>query len=256
MLQADVVSPMVKELLPLMINVPPGNEHAQHALALLKAWDGTMDRERPEPLIFMAWLRELNRLLYADELGDLFPSYWGYHPEVVRLMLTEKREWCDDVRTPAKETCEDRIAKALVTALDKQIDKHGSDLPSWKWGDAHYADMRHRIFDYVPILRNFADIRISASGGNETINRAGSNIADERAPFAARTGPGYRAIYDLSDLSRSRFIQATGESGNIFSANYDDLVTRWRDVEYISMAGTREALKRASVGTLTLEPVR
>ena len=256
MLQADVVSPMAKDLLPLMLTVPPGNDHARHALALLKAWDGTMDRTRPEPLIFAAWLRELNRLLYADELGDLFASYWGYHPEVVRLMLTEKPEWCDDVRTPAKETCEDRIAAALVAALDKLIDKYGSDLPSWRWGEAHYADMRHRVFDYVPLLRNAANIRIGVSGGNETIDRAGSNIADERAPFAVRTGPGYRAIYDLSDLARSRFIQATGQSGNLFSPNYDDMVTRWRDVEYISIAGTREDVKRTALGTLTLEPVR
>jgi penicillin amidase len=115
--------------------------------------------------------------------------------------------------------------------------------------------MRHRVFDYVPLLRNLTNIRIPVSGGNETINRAGSSIGDKSAPFAARIGPGYRAIYDLSDLSRSRFIQATGQSGNPFSRNYDDLVTRWRDVEYISIAGDREELKRTAVGTLTLEPV-
>ncbi|HVO13806.1 MAG TPA: penicillin acylase family protein [Alphaproteobacteria bacterium] len=255
MLQADVVSPMARDLLPLMMTVPPANDRARHALALLKAWDGTMDRNRPEPLIFTAWLRELNRLLYADELGDLFPSYWEYHPDVVRLILTERREWCDDVRTPAKESCDDRVAAALVAALDKLAERRGSDLPSWRWGDEHYADMRHRVFDYVPLLRGLANIRIPSSGGNDTIDRAGSNIADERAPFAARNGPGYRAIYDLSDLARSRFIQATGQSGNLFSANYEDMVTRWRDVEYISIAGTRDELKRSAAGTLTLEPV-
>jgi penicillin amidase len=256
MLQADAVSPMARDLLPLMITVPPANDRARHALALLKAWDGTMDRNRPEPLIFMAWLRELNRLLYADELGDLFPSYWDYRPEVVRLILTERRDWCDDVRTPAKESCEDRIAAALVAALDTLADRRGGDLPGWRWGDEHYADMRNRVFDTVPVLRNLFNIRIPASGGNDTINRSGSNIANNRAPFAARTGPGYRAIYDLSDLARSRFIQATGQSGNPFSANYDDMVTRWRDVEYISIAGTREELKRTAAGTLTLQPVR
>jgi hypothetical protein len=34
------------------------------------------------------------------------------------------------------------------------------------------------------------------------------------------------------------------------------MVTRWRDVEYISIAGDREELKRTAVGTLTLEPVK
>jgi penicillin amidase len=256
MLQADVVSPMALDLLPLMTAVPPANDRARHALALLKAWDGTMDRNRPEPLIFAAWLRELNRLLYADELGDLFPSYWGYRPKVVRRMLTERQAWCDDVRTPEAESCDDRVAAALVAALDMLGERLGDDLPSWRWGDEHYADMRHRLFDYVPLLRNLMNIRIAASGGNETINRSGSNIADKRAPFAARFGAGYRAIYDLSDLSRSRFIQATGQSGNPLSSNYDDMVTRWRDVEYIGIVGTRDELKRTASGTLTLRPVQ
>ena len=31
-----------------------------------------MDRNRPEPLIYVAWYRELTRHVFADELGDFF----------------------------------------------------------------------------------------------------------------------------------------------------------------------------------------
>ena len=31
-----------------------------------------MRADRPEPLVFAAWYRELGRAVYADELGPLF----------------------------------------------------------------------------------------------------------------------------------------------------------------------------------------
>ena len=36
---------------------------------------------RAEPLLFAAWYRELSRLIYADELGELFPRFWGVRPQ-------------------------------------------------------------------------------------------------------------------------------------------------------------------------------
>jgi penicillin amidase len=42
-------------------------------------------------------------------------------------------------------------------------------------------------------------------------------------------GAGYRAVYDLSEQDRSRFIIAPGQSGNWFSSHYGDLAKRWRD---------------------------
>ena len=54
------------------------------------------------------------------------------------------------------------------------------------------------------------------------------------ASFPSRTatcyqvhGAGFRAVYDLADLDRSRFIQAVGQSGNIFSPHYGDLAPLW-----------------------------
>ena len=41
---------------------------------MLSRWDGTMTRDRAEPLVYEWWVRELNRALYADELGGLFPE--------------------------------------------------------------------------------------------------------------------------------------------------------------------------------------
>ena len=74
-IQGDHVSLMARHLLPMMLNLRPGEDRERRALALLEKWDGTMSRERPEPAIFSAWLRQFNRAVYGDELGDLLGGY-------------------------------------------------------------------------------------------------------------------------------------------------------------------------------------
>ena len=41
----------------------------QEALELLAAWNGEMNEHLPEPLIYAAWLRELQDRLIRDDLG-------------------------------------------------------------------------------------------------------------------------------------------------------------------------------------------
>ena len=48
-----------------------------------------MTRDRVEPLVYEWWVRELNRDLYADELGGLFPEVLTPSPRLVRHILTE-----------------------------------------------------------------------------------------------------------------------------------------------------------------------
>jgi penicillin amidase len=65
-----------------------------------------------------------------------------------------------------------------------------------------------------------------------------------------------RAIYDLADLAASRFVIATGQSGNPFSRHYDDLNRLWRAGDSIALTHDESALREAARGALTLAPVR
>lgn len=253
-IQGDRLSVMAGELLPLLLAAPLKGERQKRAVRLLRGWDREMDRNRPEPLIFMAWVREINRALYADELGKLFPLYFGVRPRVVHRMLTTDTSWCDDVRTSGKETCNQRIATALDRALKDLRERYGAEPADLRWGQAHYADFRHPVLNYVPVIKRFANLSIPSNGGRYTVNKASPRFGDAKAPFAQRAGPGFRAIYDLANLDRSRFIIATGQSGNPFSPHYDDFVERWRDIRYVKIAGTRAELRRKSSAILLLTP--
>ena len=239
-IQGDVVSLAARELLPLMLDAAGGQDRppkgpAHAALRLLEKWDGTMDRGRPEPLIFSAWFRELNRLIYGDELGADLSAYWRLRPRLIKSIIEADRTWCDDISSARVEGCEERIGKALARAVDDLSTAYGSDPDEWRWGDAHVADFRHRVLSRVPLLGSLGNILIATGGDNFTINRGTTRVADAAAPFAQIHGPGLRAIYDLGNLENSLFIQATGQSGNPLSRHYRDLIGRWRDLEYVRM---------------------
>jgi len=253
-IQADHFSRMSGEILPLFLKVQATTARGRDAIGRLRRWNRQMDRSRPEPLIFMAWLREANRALYADELGTLFEGYWGARPKVVRHMLTKATRWCDVVGTPANETCESRMALALERALTDLEKRYGDEIENWRWGRAHFADFRHPVFNFIPLLRDIGNLKIPSNGDGYTVNKASPVFRNTRSPFAQRHGPGFRALYDLADLERSRFVISTGQSGNPFSRHYGDFVQRWRDVRYVRIPTKRAALRKAARGILTLRP--
>lgn len=252
-IQADQTSRMAAEFLPLLLSVEPDTSQARAAQALLLGWDGTMRREDAEPLIFAAWYREFSRLIYQDELGDLFDDYYAARPLFVRSVLSEHPAWCDDVRSSPIEGCDELAVRALRGALGGLNERYGADMTGWRWGDAHAASAAHRVMTNSP-LRALFDLRIAAGGDGFTVDAAPFPFSEVPGGFDADHGPGYRAIYDLTEPDASRFIQQTGQSGNPLSLRYRDFLERWRDVRYLRIPTLAEEVELGKVGTLRLEP--
>ncbi|MCB9949008.1 MAG: penicillin acylase family protein, partial [Rhodospirillaceae bacterium] len=251
----DTVSLEAQTLLPVMLEVRVETPRDANALAILRRWDFAMDRDRPEPLIFVAWQRELNRALYADELGEaLFADYWNLRPTTVSRMLTQSTDWCDDVSTDERESCQDILRTTLTTVLDRLTEAYGEDLEAWRWGDVHIAYLTHRIYGRIPIVGSWFNLSIETDGGDFTVNRGAMSIWSESLPYAHVHGAGFRAIYPLDELSSSRFIIATGQSGHPFSPHYGDMVERWRDGEWITIANIPATLADVGLGSFTLRP--
>jgi len=250
-IQTDVTTPLARTLLPPLLDLGATieDERSHEILGLLSIWDGDMGRRRPEPLIFMAWLDALGRRLYADELGDLAADFAQLRPRTLEFILSRRPQWCDDVTTGATETCSVQVQAAFADAMSFLTDRLGDDWRNWRWGDLHRARFSHQIFGRIPLLNRLSDTSIASDGGNFTINRGVYMSGNGDNAFRHIVGAGYRAVYDLSDLSNSRFIIATGQSGHFLSPFYGNLTERWRDGEYVTIGGDREP-----AATLTLRP--
>ena len=245
-MQQDIESLGARELLPLLLETVPTSARGREALVLLAAWDRRMARERAAPLIFYAWVRELNRLIFADELGPVFGDFQRPKMDLLARALTEGQAqgqaqgqaWCDDVGTPAREDCAGRAARALEDALDLLETRFGQPLDRLRWGAAHVARFRHPILSRVPYFDRLFGTEVETDGGDDTLNKGGARASGPlETLFEDIHGPGYRAVYDLADLDRSRFMIATGQSGNPFSPHYGNLAIRWRDGIYAILDG-------------------
>ncbi|GAB4576023.1 MAG: penicillin acylase family protein [Rhodothalassiaceae bacterium] len=249
-IQMDVRSTVADDLLPRLL-AHAGDRIDPEVREALAAWDHMMTTDRPEPLIFTAWHRFLARAVYADELGERFPRYWGPKVDFLLHVLDEtrpERRWCDDVSTEAEETCDDRVVLAFEDAMADLAQRAGKDWRSWRWGRMHKVTQTHNPMSQVPTLARVFELRSQAPGGTYTVNVAGSRFGTDD-PYGFGHGPSYRAVYDLSDLDASRYIIPTGQSGNPLSPHYDDMMPLWLRGESVAIAGPPDDAE-----TLILQP--
>ena len=247
-IQNDSVSVAARDLLATLLQTDPRTEEAGRVHALMRGWDGTMARDIPQPLIFFAWLRALDRHLLADELGELYAQYGGLHTQTIKTVLSREISWCDDKSTPTQESCDDQVTASLADAMTELSERFGTDFTRWQWGAAHIVRFDHPVLGRLPVIGGLFNIRLPTDGGPYTLNRGMIRISSD-APYASVHGAGYRAVYDLAAKDRSRFIVSPGQSGNWFSSHYDDLAERWRNGGWLSLKTPNQ-----DADVLTLEP--
>ncbi|HKX95412.1 MAG TPA: penicillin acylase family protein, partial [Methylibium sp.] len=110
----------------------------------------------------------------------------------------------------------------------------------WRWGQAHAARAEHRPFSRVPWLARWFELRTPVGGDTYTVNVSRVGLRPDAVTgelFLAEHAPSLRALYDLSNPLRSRFMQSSGQSGLVFSSQYRSFVDPWARVEYLPVWG-------------------
>ncbi len=237
-MQVDTVSLFARQVLPRLRAVTPPPGAAGQALALLSDWDGTMARDQPQPLIFNAWIDRFRDAVL--QRAAVPPEDAGPSEEFIAFVLSPAgAAWCGG-------DCDAMLAASLTAATADLSSRFGADPAAWRWGAAHRAVFAHPLLGRLPLIGGLATFGIAIPGDGGTLDRGGMPWDG----FDAVHGPSYRAVYDLSDLDRSRFIMAPGQSGNPFSPHSHDFLMRWRDGDTI-LLGPAAAMVAA---TVTLSP--
>lgn len=219
-MQADVVSSFARHVLPALLAVPmpdgPGRLQA-----LLREWDGSMTIDRPQPLIFNAWIAEFYRLTLRA--AGVPPEHGGPVADFVAHVLRP-----GDVR--GTEQRDALLRDSLVTVDATLTARFGADATAWRWGAVHVALFQHPVLRAMPLLGPLTTISIPSPGDDTTVNRGGLDGTMRNVH-----GAGFRGVYDLADLDRSLFMITPGQSGNPLSRDARRFVTRWRDGETITI---------------------
>ena len=253
-MQKDTFSPDTVDLIPYLTALETGTALERDALDIVRDWDGRMDKDSAAPTIYTAWLAELAKQIYADDLGEQFYRHWELKIDFIADALANRNGiavWCDDLTTEQVEDCRSLSKTALTESMAMLADRYGADPHDWTWGRAHTAVHMHNPFGQIPFLKTIFNLHVASDGGFYTLNRGGHRLASQE-PFGNIHGSGYRAVYDFADLNNSVFMQSTGQSGNPVSPFFATFVQTWADVGYIPMTTNRAHILENASGRLIL----
>jgi len=221
-IQRDVRSLLAVELL-LAPGAPLGALPRPDGLAgaafdLLRAWDGEIAADRPQPLIWNAWLAAIDRAAMAR--AGIPEGAWEGGPRFIKFLFEPGGRgawWCGG-------DCRMLAATALRDAVESLRAAHGPDPATWRWGAVHVARFEHPLLRFVPVLRDAIRLEAATGGDEVTVDRGG---LDRR--FAHVHGAGLRLVADLVSPDGIAAVIATGQSGHPLSAHWGDLLPLWRD---------------------------
>ena len=181
----------------------------------------------PQPLIFNAWMHAFMEAVLAANDVDPGEAPMLDDRFVLSLLLP-----ADGAEEQAKLWCGGDCRSLLRSALDRSMATlrhyHGSDASAWRWGAAHPALFAHPLLGRVPLLGWLGRITIPVPGDATTIDVTAPGFLPGRRAFTAVHGPELRGVYDLSDLDRSLFVIAPGQSGDLLDPHAADFLRRWR----------------------------
>lgn len=244
-IQTDLVSLSAKKLLPLLTAVKAQNPRQQEALQLLRAWDGAMDKESAAASIFNGWMRALGNELFASvvtedwvrgsERGYLSEVLGGAPPDVVYKALTDPKEtWCS--RNGTTRRCETMLSASLDVALDELEKLAGSDPDDWQWGAIHQTSYTHQPFSQVKGLSSLFERKVASGGGQDTV-AVSSYVFRTPDGYLGTLGAGFRQIIQLGrGTNRHLYMNSTGQSANVFSSHYADMVGPFENAQYYALS--------------------
>ncbi|MBI2921672.1 MAG: penicillin acylase family protein [Planctomycetes bacterium] len=263
-LQADLVCLPGRELVARLAGTAGASAAETAALDLLRAWDGVLGPDSRGGAVYEVLRGFLARELLEPVLGRELAAralgagthplilhsneYFGHDTTLVLRMLDAPASaWV--VRAGGRDAW---IARSLAQAVDWLRGRLGPDPAAWSWGRLHRAHFHHALALRKPFDVVFGIEPVPVGGDGDTVLQSMWSPGD---PWEAHSYcPTIRTIMDLSDWSKSIAMHAPGQSGQLGSPHYDDLVKLWAKGEYHPMLWERAEIVRVCPERLVLDP--
>lgn len=251
----------------LDLQPPYATRHTQHALGLFQDWDGDLSADSPAAAIYEVFIRRMLYNLFGTVAGDLSVEPGlddrfvgkGPHPLLVTYSLSSgpngRALLAHLLETPdspvfRERSRDDLMLQSLREAVEFLEWKLGMQVEDWRWGDLHQLTYVHPLGQVKPLHKLFNRGPYPIGGDDTTIWN--SNIYYHSLDNDQMVGPGCRFVVDLGDLSRSRSLNAPGQSGQPGSRHYADRIKAWLEGDYHPMLYHRQEVVAQAEATLHL----
>lgn len=261
-IQADVSNQPSKGLVRVMSTVGTRDDQQREAIRTLLAWDGNMDRNSVGASLYYVWTHHLREAVFGDELAGpwnqrdktrhLDPlSDQMTDEQLANLLRNDRLGFCDVRPTDdLVESCEMALSRSLKKSLREMEKMHGSDMTEWTWGEVHKTRYEHTPFSQTNMLRRLFEREISNGGSPNSVNVSSARFRPTEG-YIQTFGAGFRQIISLGAAEQHLYMNSTGQSGNVMSVHYDDMVEPFRDVAFHPLPRTAPP---TSAATTKLKP--
>jgi penicillin amidase len=176
------------------------------AMAMLRTWDGQMDKDRPEPLIVTLSYQYLRKAVAERASPGNGTAYDGKLATAVieRLLRHRPSGWFGNYNQV--------LLQCFADAMDEGQRMQGANPKRWKWGKYMYIAAANPVVTRVPWIGKFFDVGPAPASGSSTSVKQ----------TTLRIGPSERMDVSVGDWDASLMNLPVGESGQIASRHYRD----------------------------------
>ena len=249
-MQHDVTSLPGRLLVRLIRTLDISDPDLKPYAELLAGWDGVLSADARAGPLYAIWLNELFETLYRKHMPkELLKSVRnaGGIEVLMNALVRPDENWFGPEPAKARDAL---LRTTFAAAVAKTKERLGADPAQWTWGALHTATFRHPLATLGPAYeRAFNRGPVPRPGDAMTLN---NTRHDEK--YQQVHGATYRQVFDLADWDRGRATSAPGQSGQLGSPHYDDLLPLWARGEYFPLAYSRAKVEEVTRHRLLLKP--
>ena len=212
----------------------PAQPELSEAVALLRSWNGQMEKSTAAPLLMALAYEQLR----AAAVHAAWPGPANIYAPYMAPAAIQKIVELGGQGFFGDE--DDSLLKALRAAIDEGRRTQGSNLARWDYGRYNSLTIKQPVGGQLPLVGTYFNIGpVEMSGSGTTIKQT-----------SALLGPSMRFVADLANWDGSLNNIDIGQSGQILSRHYKD---QW-DAYYVGRSYPMQFEKIQAKDSLTVFP--
>jgi penicillin amidase len=182
-------------------------------IGLLKEWDGQMEADEVAPLVALLTFQHLRRAVAEKAASNAGVAYdFPMSTAVIEGLLRDRPEgWF--------ENWDQLVLRSLVDAIEEGKRSLGEDTGKWSYGRHNRLELSGGVLTRLPLIGSYFRLDpVSLNGSQNTIQQV-------QLPL----GPSMRMALDAGNWDASLASLTLGQSGQRFSAHFDDQWESYRE---------------------------
>lgn len=239
----DVKDSLAESMLSNVLKIVEKNSKGKQVMYLeeLKKWDFTMHKYSNLATIYSVLELNLGKNLLTQKVTDIkargiisMLHYWNFLSGLIEKIANGERvdlKQCSYLT--GNMNCEKYVVHIFYN-LDNYLTEYKDFTGRVKtWGELKFQYYPHNPFELIPVINRIFSRKQYTGGNRNTVKVARGPFNNAKGEFASTHSARLKFISDMADPTNPYTIIDGGNSGNVFSKFYDNLMQKCENTTLI-----------------------